>query len=396
MTGAARFPPTGRLRLGMVGGGSGFIGPIHADGARLSRRWDVVAGVLSANPETAREAGEEWGFSADRIYTDYRDMAAREAAREDGIDAVAITTPNALHHAVCVAFLDRGIDVICDKPLTTNVADALDLVARQTSSGLVFGVTYGFAAFAMVRQAREMVRAGELGRVRQVLCEFSQDWAVEPIAPDRKGQFWRIDPKTAGPSFTTADIGVHAFHMASFVSGLEATQLRAELLVCGADKPLDDTAFVQLRFADDVPGFIWVSQAAAGSDCNIRIRVFGEKAGLEWSHDRPDQLSFNPLNQPARIIKRGPGAGMVPAAERFSRVPRGNPQGWVDAWAGLYAEFAVAIAARRAGRPLPPEAVDIPTVIDGARGVKFLEAALDSHRAGGAWTDCRLQLPGER
>ena len=395
MTAEARVPGVRRLRLGMVGGGTGFIGPIHADGARLSHRWDVVAGALSSNPDTARRAGEEWGFAPDRVYVDYREMAAREAAREDGIEAVAITTPNAHHHAACVAFLERGIDVICDKPLTTNLPDALDLVARQKALGLVFGVTYGFAAFAMVRQAREMVLAGEVGRIRQVLVEFSQDWAVEPITPDRAGQYWRIDPARAGPSFTTADIGVHAFHMASFVSGLEATKLRADLFVCGADKPLDDTAFVQLCFADGVPGSLWVSQAAAGTDCNIRIRIFGDKAGLEWSHEEPDQLRFNRLNQPAQIIKRGQGSGMVAAAERFSHVPRGNPQGWVDAWAGLYAEFAAVIAARRAGMPVPHSAVDYPTVVDGARGVKFLEAALESHEAGGAWTDCRLALQGE-
>ena len=394
MTPEAPLPGVRRLRLGMVGGGTGFIGPIHADGARLSGRWNVVAGALSSNPDKARKAGGEWGLAPDRIYVDYRDMAASEAAREDGVEAVAITTPNANHHAACVAFLERGIDVICDKPLTTNLADALDLVARQKKLGLIFGVTYDFASFAMVRQAREMVRAGEVGRIRQILVEFSQDWAVEPITPDRAGQYWRIDPERAGPSFTTADLGVHAFHMASFVSGLEATELRAELFVCGADKPLEDTAFVQLRFAGGVPGSLWVSQAATGTDCNIRIRIFGDKAGLEWSHEEPDQLCFNRLNQPAQIIKRGQGAGMAVVAERFSRIPRGNPQGWVDAWAGLYAEFATVIAARRAGMPIPQSAVDYPNVVDGARGVKFVEAALESHRAGSAWTDCRLELQG--
>src|SRR5262249_10353837 len=186
------------------------------------------------------------------------------------------------------------------------------------AAGLVFGVTYGFAAFAMVRQAREMVLAGEVGRIRQVLVEFSQDWAVEPITPDRKGQLWRIDPEVAGPSFTTADIGVHAFHMATFVSGLEATRLRADLQVCGAPKPLDDTAFILLRFADDVPGSLWVSQAATGTNCNIRIRVFGEKASIEWNHEDPDRLYFNRLNQPAQIIVRGRGAGMNPAGEHFN------------------------------------------------------------------------------
>jgi predicted dehydrogenase len=391
MTSATFPPPRRRLRLGMVGGAGGFIGPLHADGARLSGRWDIVAGALSSDPDRALAAGKDWNLPADRTYRSYGEMAAAESARADAIDAVAITTPNDTHHPICVAFLERGIDVICDKPLTTNLADALDLVARQKRTGLVFGVTHGFAAFAMVRQAREMVRAGALGRIRQILVEFSQDWAVAAIPPDRKGQYWRIDP-ARGPSFTTADIGVHAFHMACFVSGLEATRLRADLHVLGAPKALDDTAFMQLRFGDDVPGLLWVSQAAAGEDCNIRLRIFGDKAAIDWSHEDADKLRFKPLDEPPRLIARGPGAGMNAAGMRFSRVPRGNPQGWIDAWAGLYTEFAVAVEARRDGIALPEGLLDFPTVVDGARGVKFLEAALESHRRDGAWVDCRLAL----
>jgi predicted dehydrogenase len=390
--GMANFPPSRRLRLGMVGGGRGFIGPLHADGALLSRRWEIVAGALSSDPDVARTTGLEWNLDPERIYTDYREMAARERALPGGIEAVTITTPNASHHAIASVFLDQGIDVICDKPLATTLADALDLVQKQKTSGLIFGVTYGFAAFAMVRQARQMVKAGELGPVRQVLVEFSQDWAVEPITPDRKGQFWRVDPAQAGPSFTTADIGVHAFHMAGFVSGLEATKLRADLHVCGSPKPLDDTAFVQLRFNDAVPGTLWVSQAATGTNCNIKIRVFGDKASIEWNHENPDMLHFNRLNRPAEVIVRGPDSGMKAAGMRFSRVPRGNPQGWADAWAGLYTEYAIAIAARRDGVSVPVGLLDYPDVVDGARGIKFLEAALESHRSGGAWVDCRLRF----
>jgi len=358
----------------------------------LSGRWHVVAGALSSDPDTARAAGAKWNLPPERSYASYSEMAVRERARPDCIDAVAITTPNATHHSICVAFLDQGIDVICDKPLTTNLADALDLVERRRRAGVVFGVTYGFAAFAMVRQAREMVRAGELGRIRQVHVEFSQDWAVAPIPTDHKGGTWRIDPELVGPSFSTADIGVHAHHMACFVTEMDLTKLRADLHVCGAPKPLDDTAFMQLRLNDDVPGSLWISQAAAGTDCNIRLRVFGEKAGLEWNHEFPDYLHFNRLNEPKQVIVRGEGAGMSAAASRFNRVPRGNPQGWIDAWAGLYAEFAIAIEARREGRNVPAGLVAYPTVEDGARGIKFLEAALESHRAGGAWVDCRLKI----
>ena len=387
------FPlPARRLRLGMVGGAGGFIGPLHADGARLSGRWEIVAGALSSDPRRARDAAANWNLPSERAYASYKEMAMREAERPDSIDAVAITTPNASHHEICVAFLERGFDIICDKPLTTNLADALDLVERQRRAGVVFGVTHGFAAFAMVRQAREMVRAGELGRIRQIHIEFTQDWAVAPIPPDHKGGVWRIDPKLAGPSLTTADIGVHAHHMACFVSGLVLTSLRADLHVCGSPKPLDDTAFMHLRFAGNVLGTLFVSQAATGTNCNIRLRIFGEKAGLEWNHEYPDFLRFNRLNEPAQIIVRGPGAGMSAAASRFNRVPRGNPQGWVDAWAGLYTEFAIAIEARRSGTRVPDGLLAYPTVVDGARGIKFLEAALESHRAGGAWVDCRLDV----
>jgi predicted dehydrogenase len=246
------FPlPKRLLRLGMVGGAGGFIGPLHADGARLSGRWEIVAGALSSDANKARDAAAHWHLPNDRAYASYKEMAVREAERADAIDAVAITTPNASHHQICVAFLERGFDIICDKPLTTNLADALDLVERQRRAGVVFGVTHGFAAFAMVRQAREMVLAGELGRIRQVHIEFTQDWAVAPIPAENRGGSWRIDPQRAGPSFTTADIGVHAHHMACFVSGLALTSLRADLHVCGAPKPLDDTAFMQLRFEGD-------------------------------------------------------------------------------------------------------------------------------------------------
>jgi predicted dehydrogenase len=237
-----------------------------------------------------------------------------------------------------------------------------------------------------------MVRAGELGRIRHVHVEFTQDWAVAPIAPGHKGGQWRIDPDRAGPSFTTADIGVHAHHMACFVTGMTMTGLRAELHVCGADKPLDDTAFMHVRYDDVVPGTLFVSQAAAGADCDIRLRIFGDKAGLDWDMQTPEILRIKRLNLPAQTFVRGEGAGMSAAASRFNRQPRGSPQALIDAWASLYTEFAVAIESRRMGIPIPPDLLAYPTVLDGARGVKFVHAAIESHQAGGAWVDCRLKL----
>jgi len=383
--GDLNFPPAGRrLRLGIVGGGRGaFIGPVHANGARLSNRWELVAGALSSDPGAARQAGKAWFLPDDRTYTDYRAMAASEAARPDGIDAVAITTPNATHHPIARSFMEHGIDVISDKPLTTTLADALDLVALQRSTGLVFGVTYSFAGHAMVRQARQMVAEGALGRVRQVHVEYLQEWAIDLT------DAWRLDTAKAGPAFTTGDIGTHAHHLACFVTGLEMTALRADFHVAGSPKPMEDTAFMQVRFGD-VPGTLMVSQAAAGTHCGLRLRVFGEKAGLEWEQEIPEYLRFAPLGEPPQTISRGFGAGMGREASRFVRMPRGHPEALTDAWANIYTEFAIAIEARREGRALPQGLLRYPDVVDGARGVRFVECAVASAAAGGTWVNCGL------
>jgi len=388
-----QFPPAERrLRLGVVGGGQGsFIGKVHARGARLSNRWDVVAGALSSRPQVARASGREWLLAEDRIYTDYREMAEREAARPDGIDAVAITTPNNSHHAIAVAFMEKGIDIISDKPLTTNLPDALDLVRRQRETGLVFGVTYAYAANAMVRQAREMVLSGALGALKQVHVEYFQEWALTPPKDAGAGAQWRIDPAVVGPAFTTGDIGTHCHHLGAFVCGRPVTRLRAEFHTLGPDKPLEDTAFMHVRYEGDIPGTIMISQVAAGTHCGIRLRVFGEKASLEWNQEEPELLHFRPFAEPARTLTRGEGSGIGIHAARFVHMPRGHPEALSDAWGNLYEEFAIAIEARRAGRPLPQELLEYPTVLDGALGVRFVEAAAASSEAGGAWLDCTLE-----
>lgn len=379
------FPsPARRLRLGIVGGGPGsFIGPIHANGARLSGRWDVVAGALSSNPVVAREAGRDWFLAEDRSYGNFHEMAERESMRSDGIDAVAITTPNSTHHPIARAFMERGIDVISDKPLTTTLADALDLVELQRSTGLVFGVTFTYAGSAMVRQARQMVAEGAIGAVRQVHVEYFQDWAMNVK------DAWRLDRSKGGSSFSTADIGSHAHHLARFVIGREMTALRAEFHVAGAPKPLEDSAFMHVRFGD-IPGTLMISQAAAGTECGLRLRVFGEKAGLEWDQENPEYLRFNQVGMPSQTISRGFGAGMGSEATRFVRMPRGHPEALSDAWANLYTEFAVAVAARRDGTMLPDGLLRYATVQDGAESVAFVEAAVRSAAEGGVWVDCRL------
>lgn len=394
-SGAAEDPfpkPSRKLRLGIVGGGRGsFIGPVHLNGARLSGCWDLVAAAPSSRPDVARASGRDLFLQDDRVHVDFRSMAEDEAARADGIDAVAIVTPNATHHAVARAFMDCGIDVISNKPLTSTVADALDLVEAQRRTGLVFGVTYSFAGHAMVRQARQMVADGALGAVRQIHVEFFQEWAIAPASQGGKGAAWRLDEAQVGVAFTTGDIGTHAHHLASFVSGLPMTQVRADFHVSGAPKPLEDTAFMHVRYAGDVPGTLMVSQAAAGTQCGLRLRIFGEKAGLEWDQEKPETLRYAPVGEPARIISRGYGAGMGIEASRFVRMPRGHPEALTDAWANLYTEFAIAVDARRSGTVLPDGLLRYPGVVDGARGVRFVEAAAESAKKGGVWVDCSLE-----
>ncbi|MFV2035224.1 MAG: Gfo/Idh/MocA family protein, partial [Halocynthiibacter sp.] len=245
-----RFPPpTRRLKLGVVGGGlGGLVGEFHANGARLSNRWDIVAGALSSDPERAKISGKAWLLADDRVYADYREMATKEAARPDGIDAVAIATPNHLHYPVACAFMDAGIDVICDKPVTTTHADAIDLVRKQRQTGVVFGVTYAYGSHAMMRQARAMIRNGKIGEIRQIHVEYFQEWAIDLTDEGKTAIPWRLDKNKGGATFTVADIGTHAEYLACFVTGKKLTAVQANFHVTGQPKSLEDTAFMHLRF----------------------------------------------------------------------------------------------------------------------------------------------------
>lgn len=382
------FPtPSRRLRLGFVGGGQGaLIGQVHANGARLSNRWDIVAGALSSNSERAKASGKDWLLADDRVYSDYLEMARAEAAREDGIEAVSIVTPNHLHAPIAKAFMDVGIDVISDKPLTTTLEEALSLAKAQDDSGVVFGVTYAYSAHVMVRQAQAMVRGGDLGDIRQIHVEYFQDWAMD-ITDQGDNAPWRLNVAQNGPSFTVGDIGTHAEHLARFVSGLRIEAVRADFHVTGQPKALEDTAFMQLRFEGGVPGTLMVSQTMAGSQCGLRLRVCGTKASLEWHQEQPEFLHLRAIGAPEQIISRGHGAGMSPATERLLRMPRGHPEALTDAWANLYLEFAVAIQARREGRELPTDFLAYPTIADGVDGMRFVEAAIKSNLTD-AWVSC--------
>jgi len=381
-------PPSRRLRLGLVGGGGGgFIGPIHALAARMDNRFELVASALSSRPEVAREAAAAFFIAPDRAYVDFCEMARVEAARPDGIEVAAITVPNHLHYDAARAFLEAGINVICDKPLTTRLADSLDLMRLAREKGLGFFVTHAFAAYPMVREARRMVLDGRLGEVRLVHVEFVMDWLTNPI--DSEGDrhaAWRTDPVTSGPGGAVADIGTHAYHLARFVSGQEVVRLSAALHTMVPGRRLDDNGHLLLTFGNGAQGTMIITQVAPGNECGLRIRVYGTKAGLEWRQDEANHLRFCEQGRSMQVIGRGE-AGLSDDAQRMTRVPRGHPEGYLEAFANVYSEAAVFLMARIDGSAAAP--VQCAGVEDGVLGVAFVEAAVRSNREGGVWIDPR-------
>ena len=372
-----------RLRLGIVGGGR--ISATQAMAARMSDYWEITAGALSSDPTRAKVRGKDLHLPPERCYGSFEEMARLEAERPDGVDAVMITTPNHLHHAAAKAFIAAGIDVLCDKPLTNEVAEAEDLVAQAEATGAVFGVSYVMSCYPMIRQAREIVAAGTLGSLNQIHVEFLQDWMIPEGSHDAPHVQWRLDPKASGPTSCVGDIGTHAAHLASFVSGCALTHLRAEFHVCGAPKPLEDTVFMMTRFAEHIPGTLLATRLASGNRGGLRLRIFGSKGGLEWDMEDAERLRLNVFGAPDQVISRGHGHGISPATERLVRTGRGFPEGLIEAWANLYTEFAMAVAARKDGLTAPRGWLSLPRVADGASGVRFIHAAVRSNGAGGAW-----------
>lgn len=381
------FPrPSRRLRLGIVGGGR--ISVTQASAARLSDRWEIAAGALSSDPDAAKQRGAERFLSEDRCYVSFDQMAVEESHRPDGVDAVMITTPNHLHFEAARTFIDAGIDVLCDKPLTNGAAEAEELVRLTNESGRVFAVGYVFSAFPMVRQARQMVKSGAIGKVIQIHAEFLQDWLLTEEVAEADHVKWRLDPAKSGATSCTGDIGTHALHTATFISGLELTGLRAEMHVLGEERELEDTVMMMTRFGDGVPGTLMATRYAAGNRGGLRVRIFGDKGGLEWDMEHPEQLKFTRYGDPDQVLSRGQGAGIHPSVERLTRLARGFTEGVIEAWANVYTEFALAVAARKDGIVPPTGWLGYPTVEDGARGVQFVETAVTSHRAGGEWVSC--------
>lgn len=371
------------IRYGMVGGGQGaFIGAVHRIAARLDGEFELAAGALSSDPERAKVSGAELGLDPERCYDSFEEMAKAEAARPDGIEAVSIVTPNHVHFPAAKAFLEAGIHVICDKPLTSNLADAKQLADLVKSSGKLLVLTHNYTGYPMVRHARQMVAEGLLGTIRVVQAEYPQDWLTEPVS--NKQADWRTDPARSGAGGALGDIGTHAYNLARFVTGLELDSLAADLTAFVDGRQLDDNAHVMLRFRGGAKGMLWASQVAPGNENGLKLRIYGSKGGLEWEQEQPNHLWFTPFGGEKRLITRG-GTGAGASAARVTRVPSGHPEGYLEGFANIYAEAARAIRAVRDGTPIPEDVV-FPTVEDGVEGVAFVEACVRSSKDNGAWT----------
>jgi len=372
----------------MVGGGPGaFIGAVHRIAARLDDRFELVAAALSSNAERARAGARELHIVPERAYGSFSEMAAAEKSRPDRIDAVSIVTPNHLHFAPAKAFLEAGIHVICDKPLTTTVEDALALAEIVRRSGLIFGLTHNYTGYPLVRQAREMIEDSELGRIRVVQVEYAQDWLTTPLEQTgQKQAVWRTDPAQSGPAGSLGDIGTHAYNLACFVTGLRCDQLAADVSIFVPGRRLDDNVQMLLRFDGGARGMLWASQVATGNENNLRLRVYGDKAGIEWGQENPNYLRFTPYGKPPVTISRA-GAGATASAKHASRIPSGHPEGYLEAFAQLYADLAEQIAARNAGRAPAPSSLLVPNVKDGVAGVRFISGVLESSRQNSAWVN---------
>lgn len=366
-----------KVRLGMVGGGQGaFIGAVHRIAARLDDTFTLVAGALSSDPDRARSSGLELGLDPARCYSSYAEMFAAEAVHADGIEAVSIVTPNHIHAPVARAALAAGLHVICDKPLTTSVAEADALATLAKASGKIFAVTYNYSAYPMVRQARAMIAAGVLGELRVVQARYAQAWLADNLeATGQKQAGWRTDPARSGAGGAIADIGTHAFHLLGFVTGQQPESVLAVLQAHVTGRRVDDNAQVLLRYASGASGMLWASQVAHGHENDLRIGIYGSAGGLEWAQETPDRLWFTPDGGETRLLTRG-GRGMGAEAARMSRIPAGHPEGYLEGFAGLYAEIA---------RGIRGEPSVFPDIDDGVAGVRFVAAAVASSSRGGVW-----------
>ena len=377
-----------RLRLAVIGGGPGsFIGAMHRHAARLDDRFEIVAAVLSSDPDRSRSGGQQLGLAPERAYVSVPELFEHETSRQDGADAVAIMTPNDSHYDYCLGALQNGFDVICDKPMTNTVEEAEALHAKVRETGLIFCLTHNYTGYPMIRQARAMVEDGQLGTIRLIQVEYVQGGRARENDADRTDPLpWRFDPARGGPSLVMGDIGTHAHNLVRFITGLEVAEVMAEVGTIVPERLVDDYCGALLRFDNGARGSFWVTQTAAGVENCLRIRVSGTDGSLEWMQELPQLLTFKPLDGPSQT--RTPnGPGTMPLAARSSRIVAGHPEGFPEGFANIYTDAAEAIAARRSGGEPDPLACFFPDSYDGLLGIKFIDAVLKSSRSG-SWVTC--------
>lgn len=381
-----------RLNWGMIGGGKGSqIGPAHRIAAGLDGHFTLAAGALDANPDAGRGFAVSLGVDPVRAYGTWQDMLAGERNRPDRIDLVTVATPNSTHHAIAKAFLEAGINVLCEKPMTVTEAEAEDLVLTARAKGCICAVNYGYTGYALVRHMRAMVARGDIGRVRLVVAEFAHGHHANAADADNPRVRWRYDPAQAGVSAQFADCGIHALHMASFVTGDEVARLSADFASCLPGRVLEDDAMVNFRMQGGTVGRLWTSSVAIGRQHGLTLQVFGETGGLRWAQEQPNQLYYMPLGQRLQVIERGEG-NLSPEADSASRVTVGHAEGMPLAFGNIYRDIGESIFAARQGRTPAPALSLYPTAEDGLRSVAAIQAAVDSAGQHGAWVDARPRL----
>ena len=380
-----------RLNWGMIGGGEGSqIGPAHRISAAIDSHYDMVAGALDADPVRGRDFAQRLGIAKDRAYGDWKEMLAGERMRADRVDLVTVATPNSTHYAIAKGFLEAGIHVLCEKPMTVTLDEAEDLVVTAKKSGAVCAVNYGYSGYALVRHMRAMVARGDLGKIRLIKAEFAHGFHADAADADNPRVRWRYDPAQAGVSAQFADCGIHALHMASFVSGQDAHELSADFASCLPGRVLEDDAMVSIRMDGGALVRLWTSSVAIGRMHGLNIQVFGEKGGLRWAQEWPNQLYWTPLNGRTEIIERG-GPHLSPEADRASRVTIGHAEGMPLAFANIYSDLAEVISSRKQGRMADALACHYPDAVAGLRSIAAIFASVESAKNGGAWTDARPQ-----
>ena len=378
-----------KLKWGLIGGGEGSqIGPAHRLGAGLDGYFEFSAGALDHRPEAGREYGQRLGLAADRAYGSWQDMLAGEVSREDRIDLVTVATPNATHFEITKAFLESGFHVLCEKPMTMTVEEGEAIVQITEKTGQICAVNYGYSGYSLVRHMRAMIARGDLGEIRLVKAEFAHGHHADAADADNPRVRWRYDPAQAGVSAQFADCGIHALHMASLVTGQEVTKLSADTVSCLASRELEDDAMVNFRMDGGAVGRLWTSSIAIGRQHGLGIQVFGEKGGLRWAQEQPNQLYWMPLNERLQVIERG-AEGLSPEADRSSRATVGHAEGMPLAFANIYSDLAEAIRARQENRPMDPAAGLFPNAEAGLRSMAAVFAVAAPGKENGTWVDAR-------